>query len=40
MGRNFAFNIFLYDLFFKMNDIDFTNYVDDNNDLNDVILKL
>ena len=32
--------------FFKMNDIDFTNYVDDNtpffvgNDLNDVILKL
>ena len=51
MGRNFVwgpllFNIFLRDLFFKMNGIEFASYADDNtpffvgDDLNDVILKL
>ena len=51
MGRNFVwgpllFNIFLSDLFFKMNGIEFASYADDNtpffvgDDLNDVILKL
>ena len=40
------FNIFLCDLFFIMNDVDFVSYIDDNtpifvgDDLNDVILKL
>ena len=40
------FNIFLYDLFFIMNDVEFASYADDNtpffvgDDLNDVILKL
>ena len=40
------FNIFLCDLFFIMNDIEFASYADDNtpffvgDDLNDVILKL
>ena len=39
------FNIFLYDLFFIMNDVEFASYADDNtpffvgDDLNDVILK-
>ena len=39
------FNIFLSDLFFIMNDVDFPSYADDNtsffvgDDLNDVILK-
>ena len=39
------FNIFLCDLFFIMNDIDFASYTDDNtpyvvgNDVQDVILK-
>ena len=40
------FNIFLCDLFFIMNDVEFASYADDNtpflvgDDLNDVILKL
>ena len=40
------FNIYLCDLFFIMNDVEFTSYADDNtplfvgDDLNDVILKL
>ena len=40
------FNIFLCDLFFIMNDVEFAGYADDNtpflvgDDLNDVILKL
>ena len=40
------FNIFLCDLFFLMNDVDFASYTDDNtpffvrNDLNEVIFKL
>ena len=40
------FNIFLCDLFFIMNDVDFASYTDDNtpfflgNDLNEVIFKL
>ena len=40
------FNIFLCDLFFEMNDVDFSSYADDNtpffvgNDLDEVIFKL
>ena len=40
------FNIFLFDLLFIMNDVEFASYADDNtpffvsDDLNDVILKL
>ena len=58
MGRNFVwgtlrinlgpllFNIFLFDLFFIMNDVEFASYADDNtpffvgDDLSDIILKL
>ena len=40
------FNIFLFDLFFIMNDVEFASYADDNTpffvgvDLSDIILKL
>ena len=45
-GTSFIYNIFLCDLFFLMNDIEFASYPDGNtpffmdDDLSDVILKL
>ena len=44
--RSVLFNVFLCDLFFIMNDVEFASYADDNtpffmgDDLNDVTLKL